>query len=76
MAGVLMIAMPVDLAATKHALGEHATQAALTGLATEIKMVDGKGAPTSFKVPLSGDHTPAAAALLLVVFLILRRSKS
>ena len=96
-AGVLMVAMPVDLAATKHALAEHATEASLTGLATEIKIVDGKGAPTSFKVPLGGDLTLAAAvapravidrldwvmpvqvgsaamaAVLLAVFLILRR---
>jgi hypothetical protein len=66
-AGGIVISVPVDLATVQHALAEHTAGASLTGLGTDLVLVEPSasgGAPVKLTVPSSGDWNSGSTALL------------
>ncbi|HEX3765450.1 MAG TPA: hypothetical protein VHW23_42435, partial [Kofleriaceae bacterium] len=69
LAGGIVIAAPVDLAAVRRALDEHTAGASLIGLGSELALVDhrtgGAGSPIELTIPSMGAWTAGAAKLLV-----------
>jgi len=68
LAGGIVIAVPVDLAAVRRALDEHTAGASLLGLGSELALVDhragGVGSPVELTIPSMGAWTAGAAKLI------------
>ena len=68
LAGGIVIAAPVDLAAVRRALDEHTAGASLIGLGSELMLVDHRGGaggpPVELTVPSMGAWTAGAAKLI------------
>jgi hypothetical protein len=68
LAGGIVIATPVDLAAVRRALDEHTSGASLLGLGSELMLVDHRGGaggpPVELTIPSMGAWTAGAAKLI------------
>jgi serine/threonine protein kinase len=68
LAGAVVIATPVDLAAVRRALDEHTAGASLIGLGSELMLVDHRsgagGPPVELTVPSMGAWTAGTAKLI------------
>jgi serine/threonine protein kinase len=67
--GGLVISMPVDLAAVRRALDDHAVRATLTGLGSDLVLAGSAGtasgdAPVRLAVPSGGDWSAGSAMLV------------
>jgi serine/threonine protein kinase len=67
--GGVVISAPVDLTSIRHALAEHTAWASLTGLGSELVLVDpgaGRpgGAPVKLAIPSSGEWAAGTATLV------------
>jgi hypothetical protein len=68
LAGGIVIAAPVDLAAVRRSLDEHTAGASLIGLGSELMLVDHRGGaggpPVELTIPSMGAWTAGAAKLI------------